>query len=285
MARTPAKSNLSKKSRKMPRHPRRDLDLEGSDPRIVTTLARGLRVLRAFHAHDEQPLGNKELAERTGLAKATVSRLTYTLTQLGFLSQDARSGAYALAAGVLAPAYTFLSRLDIRRVARPYMQKLAIQPGVTVSLATRHELRMTAIESVVAESVVPHAGLFGGRAPIARTAIGHAYLAGLKPDAREQLMAELRDHYAGDWATIGPRIQRDIRTIERKGYCVVLGEWTPSISGVAVPIVVDDDGLVLSMSAGGPAKLLSADLLEELGIMLRDVRRELERAVGRPIRE
>ena len=46
--------------------------------------------------------------------------------------------AHALAAGVLAPAYTFLSRLDIRRVARPYMQKLAIQPGVTVSLATRH---------------------------------------------------------------------------------------------------------------------------------------------------
>ena len=29
----------------------------------------------------------------------------------------------------------------------------------------------------------------------------------------------------------------------------MLGEWTPSISGVAVPIVDDDDGLVLSMSA------------------------------------
>jgi DNA-binding IclR family transcriptional regulator len=85
--------------------------------------------------------------------------------------------------------------------------------------------------------------------------------------------------------TIGPRIQRDIRTIEKKGYCVVLGEWTPSISGVAAPIVVDDDGLVLSMSAGGPAKLLPASLLEELGIMLRDVRRDLERAVGRPRRD
>jgi DNA-binding IclR family transcriptional regulator len=282
MVRTSAKINPPKKARKPSRHPRRDLDLEGSDPRIVTTLARGLRVLRAFRADDAQPLGNKELADRTSLPKATVSRLTYTLTQLGFLSHDARSGAYAVAAGVLAPAYTFLSRLDIRRVARPYMQRLAIQPGVTVSLATRHELRMTAIESVVAESIVPHAGLFGGRASIARTAIGHAYLAGLQPEARDRLMAELEEHYAEDWPTIGARIQRDIRTIEKKGYCVVLGEWTPSISGVAVPIVVDDDGLVLSMSAGGPSKLLSADLLEELGVMMRGVRRDIERAIGRP---
>lgn len=280
MART--KSSPTKRPGTAARHKRRDLELEGSDPRIVTTLARGLRVLRAFRAHDEQAIGNKELAERTGLPKATVSRLTYTLTRLGFLSHDERSGTYSLAAGVLAPAYTFLSRLDIRRVARPYMLRLAVQPGVTVSLATRHELRMTAIESVVAESIVPHAGLFGGRAPIARTAIGHAYLAGLETEAREQLIGELRDHYADDWPTIGASIQRDIKTIEKKGYCVVLGEWTPSISGVAVPIVVDDNGLVLSMSAGGPTKLLSASLLEELGGMMRDVRRDLERAVGRP---
>jgi hypothetical protein len=61
------------------RSQRRDAQLEGSDPHIATTLARGLRLPRAFRSDDEHYLGNKELAERTGLPKATVSRLSYTL--------------------------------------------------------------------------------------------------------------------------------------------------------------------------------------------------------------
>ena len=52
---------------------------------VVTALARGLSVLRSFRQGDRF-LGNQEIAERTGLAKATVSRLTHTLTVLGYLN-------------------------------------------------------------------------------------------------------------------------------------------------------------------------------------------------------
>jgi DNA-binding IclR family transcriptional regulator len=263
------------------RERRRDADSEGSDPRIATTLARGLRILGAFRVGDRGPLGNKELAARTGLPKATVSRLTYTLTKLGFVAQDPRSGGFSLAAGVLAPAYAFLARLDVRSVARPLMQQLASHPNVTVTLATRHELRMATIEAVVMDGQVP-LGLFGGSAPIARTALGHAYLAGLSPQAREPVMAAMRAHYADEWPTIEKRIRRDITNVEASGYCVVLGEWSPDINGVAAPVVIGNGGLVLSMSAGGPAKLLPGKLLEEIGGRMRQICRKLEQAVGRP---
>jgi DNA-binding IclR family transcriptional regulator len=259
---------------------RRDADLEGSDPLIATTLARGLRVLRAFHAQDEEFLGNKELAERTGLPKSTVSRLAYTLAKLGYLSRHPRIGTYALAAGVLAPAYAFLSRFDIRRLAQPYMRKMAVQPGVTLSLATRHELRMTTIESVSADAPVPQVGLFGGRAAIARTAIGHAYLAGLPDHGRAVLMKELSSHYQAQWSEIEKRIFRDIASVRRKGYCTVRGEWDQKISGVACPIVIREGELVLSMSAGGPSQLLTSSLLEQLGASLHEACAEIEIAAG-----
>ena len=261
---------------------RRDAEREGSDPMIATTLARGLRLLSAFRAQDEEPLGNKQLSERTGLPASTVSRLTYTLVQLGYLSQHPRTGGYSLAAGVLAPAYSFLSRLDIRRVARPFMRRIAVNPGVTVSLATRHELRMTAIESMVAESMTPVVGLFGGRAPIARTAIGHAFIAGLAEPERAALMGELRAYHGDEFATIEKRILRDIAHVARRGYCIVRGEWNATMSAVACPIVVADGGLVLAMSAGGPSQLLTAPTLEALGRALCQIRTEIERAVGRP---
>ncbi|MBC7728270.1 MAG: helix-turn-helix domain-containing protein, partial [Microbacteriaceae bacterium] len=48
------------------------------------SLERGVEILRAFRPGSEL-LGNGELAERTGLARATVSRLTQTLVGTGFL--------------------------------------------------------------------------------------------------------------------------------------------------------------------------------------------------------
>lgn len=50
--------------------------------KFVTALARGLELLRAF-SPDDALLGNRDFAARTGLPKATVSRLAYALTELG----------------------------------------------------------------------------------------------------------------------------------------------------------------------------------------------------------
>ena len=57
------------------------------DRKFVVALARGLEVLRAF-TPSEGLLGNQEIAARTGLPKATVSRLTYTLTMLADLPRQ-----------------------------------------------------------------------------------------------------------------------------------------------------------------------------------------------------
>jgi len=68
------------------------------------SLSRGLALLRAFKPGIDV-LGNNELADRTGLPKSTVSRLTGTLVRAGFLQHDVRMGGYRLHATVLALAY------------------------------------------------------------------------------------------------------------------------------------------------------------------------------------
>jgi hypothetical protein len=73
----------------------------GKDRQFVTALARGLDILRAFHA-GEGMLGNQEIAHRTGLPKPTVARLTHTLTELGYLNYIRRFRKYELGASVLA---------------------------------------------------------------------------------------------------------------------------------------------------------------------------------------
>ena len=70
---------------------------DDSDPRFISALARGLAILRCFEL-DQKLLGNVEIAEMTRLPKSTISRLTFTLTQLGYLRYRHEFGKYELAA-------------------------------------------------------------------------------------------------------------------------------------------------------------------------------------------
>ena len=104
------------------------------DRNFVTALARGMELLRCF-SMKESVLGNQELAAKTGLPKATVSRMTYTLSQLGYLRKHAQSGKYKLDVGVLSFGYQMLSNLPIRAIATSFMVDLAQHAHAAVALA------------------------------------------------------------------------------------------------------------------------------------------------------
>src|SRR6201985_3569219 len=99
-----------------------------TDRSFVVALSRGLDVLRAFQPNDGL-LGNQEIAARTNLPKPTVSRLTYTLTKLGYLAPLPRLKKYKLAPAVMALGYTALSNLGVGRLSEPFRQELMRQTG------------------------------------------------------------------------------------------------------------------------------------------------------------
>ena len=98
------------------------------DRQFVTALARGLDVLRAFRP-GEAMLGNQEIAERTGLSKPTISRLTHTLLELGYLTYSARSGRYQLGPGVLALGYATIAGLEVRPANEGGGAQAILEPG------------------------------------------------------------------------------------------------------------------------------------------------------------
>ena len=91
---------------------------DADDRRYVTALARGLEVLSCFRS-GEKLLGNQDIAMRCGLPKSTVSRLTATLTALGYLLHVPQEGKYRLGTATLALGSAMLSGLDVRQLARP----------------------------------------------------------------------------------------------------------------------------------------------------------------------
>ena len=244
---------------------------------VVTALARGLSVLRSFRQGDRF-LGNQEIAERTGLPKATVSRLTHTLTVLGYLHHSKRFSQYSLGPAVLSLGYSMLGNLDILKSARPLMQELADNAEASVSLAARDGLHMVYLENCVARANMITLRIdVGARTRIANTAMGRALLCGLSDEDRADLITQIRQSIPkGEWQQIKAGIDQGIIDYQEKGFCFSLGDWRENVNSIAVPLVQADNS-VMAINCGGPAWQLSAEKLEnEIGPCLIEISRRFE---------
>lgn len=231
------------------------------DRNFVTALARGFELLRAFRPGDEY-LGNGELSARTGIPRPTVSRLTHTLTRLGYLRYSEYLEKYQLGVGVLALGYRYLSSVGVRDVARPFMQSLADRTDCLVALGTADRGEMTYIEVCQGAGPLVLRLEVGSRIPLLNSAMGRAFLVGLREDRRQQYMEDLAALTGRDIAEIRAEVGAAQRYYREHGFCISQGEWDDEISGVAVPLVLESGAQVMAFNCGGASLRLDASTLE-----------------------
>jgi len=206
------------------------------DGQFATTLARGLEILRCFTPQDTL-LGNKDLALRTGLPKPTVSRLTYTLSRLGYLRAGPRQRKYQLGSAVLSLSYPLLASISLRQLARPAMNALADTIGGSVSMGIRDRLNVVYIET--SRSRLPAAPQFsdvGLAHPMAGTSIGRAYLAACDTSERNAILNEIRVKTPEQYARYADALRRSFDDYDRLGFCVCYDYTLPGIYGVGAPM-------------------------------------------------
>ena len=249
------------------------------DRRYVTALARGLDVLSCFK-FGERWLTHQEITRRTGLPKATVSRLTFTLATLGYLVHRPERGAYGLGSGGLALGYRVLSSTDIAQVARPIMAELADYSRAAVSLGTRHLLSMVYVAHCRGQGRLTLGLDVGARLPIDTTSMGRALLCALEPAQREELCRQLKNANQDDWARRAKAIDRSVADYRRVGFATSECEWEPDISAVGVALVLGDGKEPYVLNIGGPSSWLTHERLhEDLGPRLADAACRIQAAV------
>ena len=247
------------------------------DRHFVTALARGLELLACFRS-GEKLLGNQELAERSKLPKSTVSRLTYTLTKLGYLQYDDQIGKYRLGTATLALGSAMLSKLDIRQLARPMMQELADFSRATVSLGMRDRLSMIYVENCRSQAALTLRLDVGARIPIASTAMGRAYLAEISSNERNDILERVRELDEMAWPSLYDKVMRSADEYKTLGCCTSFGDWQPDVNAIAIAFRPSEGAAPLSINCGGPAFNLSPEfLLKEVQPRLLDLINQLRR--------
>jgi DNA-binding IclR family transcriptional regulator len=255
------------------------------DRMFVNAIGKGMEILQAFQRL-VSPLSNKQLVEITGYTKPTVSRLTHTLTKLGYLTIV--NGKYELSPRVLTLAYPFLVNQRVREFAYPYLSEIAETGVYTLAIGIPEAASMVYILEASGPKQTALRVDVGARVEMGRSAMGRAYLAGLEEEARADTFVELRALYKTAWPDLRKRIEDSISSVEENGFCIVEREWRDDLRAVAVPLKGVDGRVKMAISCAAPTFATSTETLEkELGPRLLWIAREITsklRGAAMPLR-
>jgi len=233
-----------------------------TDPSFMTSLARGLAVIKAFSDH-RRAMTIAQLSQKTGIPRAAVRRCLYTLKQLGYADSEANN--FFLKPGILALGYAFLSSTPLTVAAQPYLTELSHRLRESCVLAVLDQNEVMYVARSHTSRVLSLALNTGSRLPAYCTAIGRVLLAGLSANQLDRYFSSVVLTPHTERTVVSEQKLRDILfEVRRRGFAVVEEELEIGLRSIAVPVRGASGATVAALSIGAQVGRISRDEIEDL---------------------
>lgn len=240
---------------------------------------KGLRLLESL-ANSEQPRGITDLANELGLTKSNVHRLLQTLQANGFVRQIPLNSAYELTPKIWELGNRVMHRIDLNKVARPAMTRLAEETGETVHLSILVDTDVIYIDKIESSHHIRAYTHVGSRAPAFAMATGKAMLAQM-PDSYLERFAPLFSTYTEYTRVTVADLKTDIDAIRQQGFALVPhGEWRDGIAACACAILDRYGEVAGAIGISGPDTRLKLQDLQQIAPLVVVAARSISLALG-----
>ncbi len=243
----------------------------------VQSVDRTLDVLEALAAR-RTPTGISELSLAVGLHVSTVHRLLATLVDRGYVRQDPETSRYHLGARIFALASAADIHLDLRLVARPFLERLMRVAGETANLVTPSRDDVVYVDQVASLHLVKMFTQPGMRAPLYCTGSGKVFLA-FHDESDFRLETPFR-RFTAKTVQTPAALQQQLRTIRRDGYAIDDEEMEEGVRCLAVPVFDRRGENVGALSISGPTTRMTRERVKAISGPVREVALEFSRALG-----
>jgi IclR family pca regulon transcriptional regulator len=246
----------------------------GGDPDFMTSLARGLHVIRAFAGVDRR-LTIADVSRATGLTRAVVRRCLYTLKELGYAATDGRM--YFLQPRILNLGYAYLSTAPVPIAAQPVLEEMSEALGEASSVAVLDEGAVVYIGRAATKRIMSVTLGVGSRLPAYCTAVGRVLLAHLTD---EQVSSELSKvdfiQHTKHTVTSRQRLEEILIGVRQEGFALNDQELEIGLRSIAVPVRNVVGTVVAAMNVSTQASRVSRrELLERCLPVLRGAAEKL----------
>lgn len=246
----------------------------------VQSAERIFQVAEMLAEHGE--MGLMEISAALGLHKSTVHRLLMSLVYMGYAKQDAETQKYMLSYKIVSMAGKILDRMDILKVAKPYMERLSDLSGETVHLVQREENNILYIYKIEAKvgtiRMVSHVGMVH---PMYCSGVGKAIMATLpekevKQIWNESIIEKKTEHTITDYE----EMKRVLAEVRECGYALDDEENEQGVRCIAASLRDYHNEVRYAFSISGPVSRMTRERVEELSVDVKKVQEELSRELG-----
>jgi IclR family transcriptional regulator, KDG regulon repressor len=247
----------------------------------VQSLVRAVSLLEVF-ARDKGDLSLKEIAEATGLSKSTCYRLLATLEEVHFVERDKSHTHYRLGMKLFELGLIVQRRMDLRRLALPYLVDLAETTGETSFLMIRDKDEALCIERV--ESTYPVRALalnVGGRLPLLVGGGQRALLAELPDDEVLRIVREKdMPHFTLHSPTDPQALLAELRRTRDQGYGRSWEDITPGVAAIGALVKDYTGNGIAAVSIAGIVQRFGPDRWDTLVELVKNSARQISLQMG-----
>jgi IclR family pca regulon transcriptional regulator len=246
----------------------------------VSSLARGLEVLRAFN-RTRRKMTLSEVASETGNTRAGARRILLTLVREGYAVADGK--LFDLTPQVLELGFSVLSSKGVWDIARPFIDHLSDEIQESVSAAILDKSDVVYVTGAQYHRIISVGIIVGGRFPAAQTATGRILLAAQPEESWARMIEGLQLKKMTDRTVTDPtEFRRILEDVREKGWCLVDQELEIGLMSIAVP-VYNSNGLVVgAINVGVPTVRMTPEALVKVILpKLQDTVANISRALKR----
>lgn len=224
----------------------------------LQSLERGMAVIQVF-SRERPALTLSEVANLTGITRATARRILLTLEKLGHVRSDGR--LFSPTPRLLTLGWAYLSSLNLSELAMPLMEQLVEETHESCSAATLDLPDVVYVARVPTRRIMSITLSVGTRLPAHCTSMGRVLLAHLPQERVEAYLASSElEAWTPRTVTEPDRLRAVLDETRARGWALVDQELEVGLRSVAAPIRRGEDVIAALNVSSAVARVSLDDL-------------------------
>jgi len=252
---------------------------KGKRSQGTKTLKRALDILDLYISGSTE-LGIGEISRKLNVGRSTAVRYMFTLKEYNIVKKSAKS-KYCLGGKIMKLANIFLSTIDIKTVAMPYLEELSEITGEAVNIYVRNGNERVCLIAVNSSHFVRGNDFEGQFGPLHAGAPGKLLLAFLTDDEIDKIIESTGlPRYTDCTITSKTKLKKEIEGIREIELAMSKSEHWDLTYAISAPIRSYTGKVIAALSIVGVIMRLNTEKEREFSILIKNTADKISQGLG-----